>query len=95
MKKNLLLVILLLLVTFMTGCNKEDKTVTCTIKKIDSTTTITISRVSGKVTITKDEGKTVCVEDVCRYEGTTTENESTKDLNILVEQYRMDGYYCE
>ena len=53
MKKNLLLVILLLLVTFMTGCNKEDKTVTCTIKKIDSTTTITISRVSGKVTIKK------------------------------------------
>ena len=94
MKKVILLVFLFLI--FISGCSKEDKTVECSKNKDDSTkVTVTISRVKEKVTITTDENTETCIEDVCRYEGNTKEEDSSEDLDKLVEQYRKDGYTCE
>ncbi len=95
MKKTLLILIVLFICIFMTGCDEKKET-TCSIEKDDKEITVTISKKEGKTVVKTEETETKCNnEGLCSIDGNTEEKETEDSFNSVVDNYRKDGYICE
>ena len=95
MKKTLLILIVLFICIFMTGCD-EKKTTTCSIEKDNNEITVTISVKEDKTVVRTETMSNQCNDEgLCRIDGNTEETETEASFNSVVDNYRKDGYTCE
>ena len=94
MKRILFIVLFLVVLTIMTGCEKQNKTATCKISDGNTDKVVTIIRQDGKVIVRTDETKEDCMGEICGFV-TDSQEETADDFDKELEKYEKEGYTCE